>query len=114
MENCRKLSFYYHLSSPILFTDFQSKGPEALNFLQYICCNNIDQEQGTIIHTGMLNAQGGYENDCSIVPLRDRLVKLYMVSVIYCAFNIYLFCCSCLNECSQKNWDEDEEISEFC
>ena len=39
-----------------------------------MCCNNIDQEQGTIIHTGMLNAQGGYENDCSIVPLRDRLV----------------------------------------
>lgn len=51
---------------------FQSKGQEALEFLQYICCNDIDQGIGTIIHTGMLNSHGGYENDCSIVPLRDN------------------------------------------
>ena len=51
---------------------FQSKGPEALEFLQYMCSNNINQEIGTVIHTGMLNKHGGYENDCSIVPLRDN------------------------------------------
>jgi len=50
----------------------QSKGPEALEFLQYMCSNNINQEIGTVIHTGMLNKHGGYENDCSIVPLRDN------------------------------------------
>lgn len=52
--------------------EIKSKGTEALEFLQYMCSNDIDQGIGTIIHTGMLNKQGGYENDCSIVPLRDN------------------------------------------
>ncbi|WAR11522.1 PDPR-like protein, partial [Mya arenaria] len=52
--------------------EIKSKGPEALEFLQYMCSNNINQEIGTVIHTAMLNKHGGYENDCSIVPLRDN------------------------------------------
>ncbi|XP_052233502.1 pyruvate dehydrogenase phosphatase regulatory subunit, mitochondrial-like isoform X2 [Dreissena polymorpha] len=52
--------------------EIKSKGSEALDFLQYMCSNDINHGIGTVIHTGMLNSHGGYENDCSIVPLRDN------------------------------------------
>ncbi|KAK3581173.1 hypothetical protein CHS0354_024706 [Potamilus streckersoni] len=52
--------------------EIKSQGPEALNFLQYVCSNNINEEEGTIIHTGMQNSHGGFENDCSVVPLQDN------------------------------------------
>lgn len=56
----------------------QSQGSEALDLLQYLSSNDINQPIGTVIHTGMQNNRGGYENDCSIVPLTDnRYVLLY-------------------------------------
>ena len=51
---------------------FQSQGPEALNLLQYLSSNDINQPIGTVIHTGMQNSRGGYENDCSVVPLPNN------------------------------------------
>lgn len=57
----------------------QSQGSEALDLLQYLSSNDINQPIGTVIHTGMQNNRGGYENDCSIVPLTDnRYVLLYL------------------------------------
>lgn len=70
-EACKERVCLVDMSS---FTkiEIKSKGSEALEFLQYMCSNDINQGIGTVIHTGMLNKQGGYENDCSIVPLRDN------------------------------------------
>ena len=48
---------------------FQSGGEEVTKFLQYICSNDIDKSVGTIVHTGMLNDKGGFENDCSVIRL---------------------------------------------
>lgn len=53
------------------FTKFEltSSGDQALHLLQRLCANDLDVPVGHIVHTGMLNARGGYENDCSVVRL---------------------------------------------
>lgn len=50
----------------------QSRNQEATEYLQYLCSNDIDKPQGTIIHTGMHNMQGGYENDTSVIRLDEN------------------------------------------
>lgn len=40
-----------------------------MDYLQYLCSNNVDVPVGSIIHTGMQNRCGGYENDCSLARL---------------------------------------------
>lgn len=47
----------------------QSTGDQALELLQHLCANDLDVPVGHIVHTGMLNKRGGYENDCSVVRL---------------------------------------------
>ncbi|XP_070783690.1 pyruvate dehydrogenase phosphatase regulatory subunit, mitochondrial isoform X2 [Enoplosus armatus] len=53
------------------FTKFEltSTGDQALDLLQHLCANDLDVPVGHIVHTGMLNEGGGYENDCSVVRL---------------------------------------------
>ncbi|CAH1389574.1 unnamed protein product [Nezara viridula] len=46
-----------------------SKGDEVVKTLQYLCSNDVDVVDGSIIHTGMQNECGGYENDCSLIRL---------------------------------------------
>lgn len=43
-----------------------------VDFLQYVCSNDVDKAVGTIVHTGMQNPEGGYENDCSVVRLAEN------------------------------------------
>ncbi|XP_051163188.1 pyruvate dehydrogenase phosphatase regulatory subunit, mitochondrial [Leptopilina boulardi] len=49
--------------------DLWSNGLEVVDYLQYLCSNNVDVPVGSIIHTGMQNRCGGYENDCSLARL---------------------------------------------
>lgn len=51
------------------FTKFElsSTNDQALDLLQHLCANDLDVPVGHIVHTGMLNERGGYENDCSVV-----------------------------------------------
>ncbi|XP_043463214.1 pyruvate dehydrogenase phosphatase regulatory subunit, mitochondrial isoform X1 [Leptopilina heterotoma] len=49
--------------------DLWSNGLEVVDYLQYLCSNNVDVPIGSIIHTGMQNPCGGYENDCSLARL---------------------------------------------
>ncbi|XP_035251702.1 pyruvate dehydrogenase phosphatase regulatory subunit, mitochondrial [Anguilla anguilla] len=53
------------------FTKFElsSTGDQALELLQLLCSNDLDVPVGSIVHTGMLNERGGYENDCSVVRI---------------------------------------------
>ncbi|TMS13086.1 Pyruvate dehydrogenase phosphatase regulatory subunit, mitochondrial [Larimichthys crocea] len=53
------------------FTKFEltSTKDQALDLLQHLCANDLDVPVGHIVHTGMLNERGGYENDCSVVRL---------------------------------------------
>lgn len=52
--------------------DLWSKGREVVNCLQYLCSNDVDVPVGSIIHTGMQNKYGGYENDCSLTRLSEN------------------------------------------
>lgn len=53
--------------------DLWSKGREIVDFLQYLCSNDIDIPIGNICHTGMHNEHsGGYENDCSLARLSEN------------------------------------------
>lgn len=49
-----------------------SPGREALDILQYLCSNDVDIPLNSIVHTGMQNQYGGYENDCSVVRLDEN------------------------------------------
>lgn len=57
---------------PTLSLSLQSTGDQALESLQYVFSNDLDVPVGHIVHTGMLNEYGGYENDCSIARLNKR------------------------------------------
>ncbi|ENN74249.1 hypothetical protein D910_03538 [Dendroctonus ponderosae] len=58
--------------------EIKSPGNEALQYLQRICSNDIDVPVGSIVHTGMQNVRGGYENDCMLV--RQTANSFFMVS----------------------------------
>ncbi|XP_028930662.1 pyruvate dehydrogenase phosphatase regulatory subunit, mitochondrial [Ornithorhynchus anatinus] len=62
------------------FTKFEisSTGDQALEVLQYLLSNDLDVPVGHIVHTGMLNENGGYENDCSVARLNKR--SFFMIS----------------------------------
>ncbi|CAF2038902.1 unnamed protein product, partial [Rotaria magnacalcarata] len=65
---CRKGVAIIDMTS---FTKYELKSANrsVVDFLQMLCANNIDKPIGSVIHTGMLNEQGGYENDCSVIRL---------------------------------------------
>lgn len=52
--------------------DIWSKGREVVDCLQRLCSNDVDVPVGSIIHTGMQNRHGGYENDCSVARIADN------------------------------------------
>lgn len=47
-------------------------------YLQKLCSNDIDVAVGGIVHTGMQNERGGYENDCMLVRQSEN--GYFMVS----------------------------------
>ncbi|XP_055956518.1 pyruvate dehydrogenase phosphatase regulatory subunit, mitochondrial [Patella vulgata] len=58
--------------------EIKSSGKEAVEYLQYLCSNDVNLETGSIIHTGMQNILGGFENDCSIARLGENY--FFMIS----------------------------------
>ncbi|KAK7789876.1 hypothetical protein R5R35_008830 [Gryllus longicercus] len=52
--------------------DLWSKKTEVVDTLQYLCSNDVDIPIEGIIHTGMQNERGGYENDCSLARLAEN------------------------------------------
>jgi len=61
--------------------DLWSTGTEVVDFLQYLCSNDIDIPIGHIVHTGMQNEYGGYENDCSVARLAENRYMLMSPSI---------------------------------
>lgn len=50
----------------------------VLHYLQKMCANDVDIETSHIVHTGMLNERGGYENDCMLI--RQNEDHFFMIS----------------------------------
>lgn len=69
--------------------DLWSNGVEVVNFLQYLCSNDVDVPIGSIIHTGVQNYHGGYENDCSLARI---------------AFNHYMMIAPTIQQTRCKYW----------
>ena len=67
-------------SSFAKFDIFSAKN-EAVEFLQYMCSNDVDVPIGTIVNTGMHNVDGGYENDCSVARLAHNRFMLMSPSI---------------------------------
>ncbi|XP_022104330.1 LOW QUALITY PROTEIN: pyruvate dehydrogenase phosphatase regulatory subunit, mitochondrial-like [Acanthaster planci] len=65
---CRESVCVMDMSS---FTKFELEGKSATSLLQHLCANDMDVPIGAVVHTGMLNERGGYENDCSVARLDE-------------------------------------------
>ncbi|KAF2368189.1 Glycine cleavage T-protein-like N-terminal [Trinorchestia longiramus] len=62
---CRETCGLLDYSSFTKF-DIYSQDESVVPWLQYLCSNDVNIPVGGIIHTGLQNAWGGYENDCSL------------------------------------------------
>ena len=40
-----------------------------MEYLQFLCSNDVNIPLGAVVHTGMHNERGGYENDCTVARL---------------------------------------------
>jgi 4-methylaminobutanoate oxidase (formaldehyde-forming) len=65
----------YDLSS---MAKFLVQGRDALNMLQYACCNDVDRAVGKVVYTQMLNDRGGIEADITVTRLAQD--KFFIVS----------------------------------
>uniref|UniRef100_A0A182VRX4 Pyruvate dehydrogenase phosphatase regulatory subunit, mitochondrial n=1 Tax=Anopheles minimus TaxID=112268 RepID=A0A182VRX4_9DIPT len=63
---------------PGIQSDTVSGENAVLNYLQYMCANDVNVTVGHIVHTGMLNERGGYENDCMLI--RQSEDSYFMIS----------------------------------
>ncbi|XP_029676057.1 pyruvate dehydrogenase phosphatase regulatory subunit, mitochondrial-like [Formica exsecta] len=58
--------------------EIKSSHEEVVEYLQQLCSNDANIPVGGIVHTGMQNEKGGYENDCIIVRQSEN--SYFMVS----------------------------------
>lgn len=77
---CRERVAIFDYSSFAKF-DIWSKGNEVVQALQYLCSNDVDIPVGGIIHTGMQNSLGGYENDCSLARIAPNHYMMISPSI---------------------------------
>ncbi len=54
------------------FNKFQVSGPGALDFLQYLCANDLERPVGSVVYTQALNPRGGIECDFSVTRLAQE------------------------------------------
>ncbi|HWM21530.1 MAG TPA: FAD-dependent oxidoreductase, partial [Ilumatobacteraceae bacterium] len=53
------------------FNEFDFEGPGTLDFLQYMCVNNVDVAVGRSVYTPLLTPHGGFRGDLTIMRLGD-------------------------------------------
>ena len=54
------------------FGKIDVRGPNALELLQRLACNNVDKPVGSLTYTQFLNEHGGIESDLTIVRLSEE------------------------------------------
>jgi 4-methylaminobutanoate oxidase (formaldehyde-forming) len=54
------------------FSKFVVQGRDSLEFLQYLCANDLGGPIGTMTYTALLNARGGFESDLTIMRTGER------------------------------------------
>lgn len=68
-QACRERAAIFDQTS---FAKFRMTGKDATTVLQYLCANNIAQEDGKIVYTSLLNARGGFEADLTVTRLGEN------------------------------------------
>jgi 4-methylaminobutanoate oxidase (formaldehyde-forming) len=63
---CREAVAVFDMSS---FAKLLVQGPEARAALQWLVANDVSDQPGATVYTGMLNERGGYESDFTITCL---------------------------------------------
>ena len=58
-----------------------SSGTEVVDFLQWMCSNNVDIPVNNVVHTGMQNEWGGFENDCTVTRIAENRFMLMSPSI---------------------------------
>ncbi len=53
-------------------------GPDAADFLNRVCTNQMNRPPGCVIYTAMLNERGGCESDLTAMRLSERHYRLYV------------------------------------
>ncbi|TRY67857.1 hypothetical protein TCAL_10396 [Tigriopus californicus] len=61
--------------------DIWSSNLEVVDYMQKLCSNDVNIPIGSIIHTGMQNEEGGFENDCSVARLAENRYMLMSPSI---------------------------------
>ncbi|CAF1378328.1 unnamed protein product [Adineta steineri] len=79
----------YNAYNIIYKYELKSANRSVVNFLQVLCANNIDKPVGTVVHTGMLNEQVGYES-ISFFCLDILLNELFELNVWYPSWRHYI------------------------
>jgi len=71
-RHCQRAVSLFELSP---FTKLEISGPDALNFLQGLCSNDIDIAHGRVRYSLMLNRRGGIEAEITVMRLdSDRFL----------------------------------------
>ena len=65
---CREAVAVFDMSS---FAKLLVQGPEARAALQWLVANEVPDQPGATVYTGMLNRRGGYESDFTITCVDD-------------------------------------------
>ncbi len=60
------------------FGKVRVRGPDAEEFLNRVCTNDMTRAPGSVIYTGMLNERGGYESDFTALRLGADDYRLYV------------------------------------
>lgn len=72
VNEIKNIGFTYVVLSDVIIYYFQSQCNGVVEWLQSLCTNDVNIPVGGIVHTGMLNERGGYENDCLLVREREN------------------------------------------
>ncbi len=64
------------------FAKFELSGEKTHSSLQYICANNIKNEEGSITYTQMLNSKGGIEADLTVTCLEKNKFRIVTGSTV--------------------------------
>jgi len=72
-KHCQNAVSLFELSP---FAKFEISGPDALNFLQGLCCNDIDIAVGRLRYSLMLNPRGGIEAEITVTRLEDESFRI--------------------------------------
>lgn len=53
-------------------------GPDAENYLNRLCANDMSRSPGSVIYTAMLNQAGGLQSDLTVLRISDQHYLLYI------------------------------------